>query len=164
VSERFRRRGEAIVVVLAPAERELLRRLPDDLRPFLAGQGSAAVRERLFPRAYLDPTAEEAEQQWQQMVHPELVRQKTEALAVLTASLERGAETRGEVEVELGPDEAEAWLGALNDARLALGVGLGITDDTDFDAVDPDDPETMPYVVYNWLTVMQGQLVDALSG
>ncbi len=164
------RRGE-LVARLRPEEVELLRRLPDELQPVLdappepdvAGEGDA-IRQRLFPRAYLDPTEEQAEHDWQSAVHPELVRTKLEALSLLTTTLDRATTTRGRVEVVLSPEESEAWLGVLNDARLALGVALGVTEDLDYGKIRPDDPAAVGYSVYGWLTSLQGQLVDALAG
>ena len=50
-----------------------------------------AVRRRLFPLAYLDPTEEDAEGEWQRMVHPELVRSKLEALSLLAGTLQRAS-------------------------------------------------------------------------
>lgn len=164
------RRGE-LVARLRPEEVALLRSLPEELRPVVdapptsdtAGEGDA-VRQRLFPRAYLDPTEEQAESDWQDVVHPELVRTKLEALSLLTTTLERATTARGRLEVVLTPEESEAWLGVLNDARLALGVALDISEDVDARAVRPDDPSAAAYGAYGWLTSLQGQLVDALMG
>jgi hypothetical protein len=122
------------------------------------------IRERLFPRAYLDPTEEESEGEWQRMVHPELVRSKLEALALLGASLERARSKGGGLEVVLSPEEVEAWLGALNDARLALGVALDITEERVDELISPDDPAAPGLAVYTWLTGLQGELVDTLLG
>jgi hypothetical protein len=96
------------------------------------------------------------------LVHPDLVRSKLDALSLLAATLERGSETRGRVEIVLSPPETEAWLGALNDARLALGVALGVTEDLDLDAMTADDPAAPGFAMYAWLTALQGALVDAL--
>src|SRR2546428_9715011 len=72
----FRRRRGAIEATLDPAEADLLRGLCRQLSDlFDAGQepegpgGADPVLERLFPRAYLDPTEEEAEAEWQRLVH-----------------------------------------------------------------------------------------------
>jgi Domain of unknown function (DUF2017) len=64
---------------------------------------------------------------------------------------------------ELSLDDANAWIAAVNDIRLALGTMLGI---------GPDGPERLPddhpmaghLDVYQWLTVMQEYLVLALMG
>jgi hypothetical protein len=68
--------------------------------------------------------------------------------------------------VRLTEADARAWLRALNDVRLALGVRLGVTDD-DFDEqsdeIDSDDPRAAYVWVYHWLAYLQESLVDALS-
>lgn len=64
---------------------------------------------------------------------------------------------------ELTEDQANAWVGAVNDIRLALGVML---------EVGPDGPERLPvdhpmathFDVYQWLTVLQEYLVLMLMG
>lgn len=65
--------------------------------------------------------------------------------------------------VELTKDDAEAWIAAVNDIRLALGTILGI---------GPDGPDRLPaghpmaahLEVYQWLTVLQEYLVLGLMG
>ena len=51
----------------------------------------------------------------------------------------------------------------LNDARLALGTRLEVTEDMDLSRLDPDDPDTAPYAVYWWLGVLEERLIDVLS-
>ena len=55
-------------------------------------------------------------------------------------------------------------LGVLNDARLALGTQLGVTEDTDLADARPDDPATYRFAVYAWLTQLEGDLIDTLLG
>jgi hypothetical protein len=164
--ERFTPKGEQLVVSITEAEAELLRSIPNELAPVLRSPAdpSDPVSERLFPRAYLDPTEEGAEREWQELVRPELVRERLASLERLTKSLERGQVREGRVEVELDPDEAQAWLGALNDARLALGTRLGVTEDLDYDDVGEDHPDAAAYAVYGWLTWLEGDLVETLLG
>jgi hypothetical protein len=64
----------------------------------------------------------------------------------------------------LGPDDVSALLGVLNDARLTLGTALGVTDDTDFDELDPEDAAAQPAYIYVWLTYLEGELVETLLG
>ena len=52
----------------------------------------------------------------------------------------------------------------LNDARLALGTTIGVTDDLDLSLLDPSDPESAAYAAYGWLTYLQGELVETLLG
>ncbi|MFT3714777.1 MAG: DUF2017 domain-containing protein [Gordonia sp. (in: high G+C Gram-positive bacteria)] len=65
-------------------------------------------------------------------------------------------------DVALTAGQADEWLTALNDVRLALGAMLGISDEPL--QVDPDDPHAGHYDVYQWLTVVQELLVEALMG
>ena len=65
--------------------------------------------------------------------------------------------------IELTAADAEAWIAAVNDFRLALGTILGI---------GPDGPDRLPsghpmathLDVYQWLTVLQEYLVLGLMG
>ena len=163
---RFKRlRGGRLQATLDPAEVDLLRALPKELRGlYEADDEDDPVHERLFPRAYLDPTQEEAEAEWQALVHPELLRERMDALELIATSLERGTEHRSKIRVELSEDESQAWLGVLNDARLALGTRLGVAEDTDYTRLDPEDPDAATYAAYMWLTELQGDLVETLMG
>ena len=153
-------------VTLSREERELLQSLPEQLRGLyeVGGADEDPVSARLFPRAYLDPTAEDAEREWRELVHPELVRERLAALERVAGTLD-GASTQGrQVTASLTPDDVQAWLGVLNDARLALGIRLGVTEHTDYEDVEPDDPLAPAYTAYGWLTYLQGELVEALLG
>jgi hypothetical protein len=166
VVSRFKRlRGGRMQATLDPNEVQLLRALPTELRGlYEADDPDDAVHDRLFPRAYLDPTQEEAEAEWQELVHPELLRERFDALELIAGSLERGTEHRAKFRVELSEDETQAWLGVLNDARLALGTRLGVTEDTDYRRLDPDSPDAPSYAAYMWLTEVQSDLVETLMG
>ncbi len=163
---RFRRGdGDALVVSMQAEELELLQSLPDQLRQVLGGADDDPARERLFPRAYLDPTAEADEQQWRQYAYPDLVEQRFEAVGALDESLARAvvAGRDGELrEITLSPDEVQAWLGVLNDTRLILGSRLGVTEEER--EFDPDDPQAPAFAFYDWLTWVQGDLIEALLG
>ncbi len=166
MSRRFTpRRGGRIDLTLEAPEAELLRGLPAELRALYENDNPDPARDRLFPRAYLDPTEEEAEEEWQKLVFPELLRARLEALGRLTAALEQAETTRKDrVVVHLEPDDVQAWLGVLNDARLALGTRIGVTDGTDLTELDPDDPNAPVIAAYAWLTYLEGELVDTLLG
>jgi len=160
---RFRRGpGESLVISLAPAELELIRGLRSELRPLLDGGVGDPARARIFPRAYLDPTEESAEEQWQEMVHPELLRARLDVLELVTSTLDRGTVRKERIEITLAPDEVQAWLGVLNDIRLVLGVRLEVTDE--LEEIDPSDPRAAGFAMYHWLTWLQGDLVEALLG
>ena len=157
-------RAGSVQIVFDAAEVELLREVPEQLRLLYEAPGDAAARSRLFPRAYLDPTEEKAEQQWQAAVHPELVRERLEGLDRLLGALADAEVKSRRVKVSLTADDVGVWLTVLNDARLAFGSRLGISDDTDVFRFAPDDPLALEMAAYAWLTTLQGGLVETLLG
>ncbi len=64
--------------------------------------------------------------------------------------------------IVLTPEQADCWLTALNDVRLALGTALDINPDTP-DQLDEDDPRAPSLEVYHWLTWIQDSLLQALA-
>ena len=157
-------------VVLEPGEAAVLTRLCEELTTLLdadgAGEGdseqSDPVLERLFPRAYLDPTEEAAESEWQRFVHDDLVVGRRQAVQTVERGLADAVVRRGRFELSLNDEQAQAWLAVINDARLALGTRLEVTEDMDTSRLDPNDPETAPYAVYWWLGVLEERLIDVL--
>ena len=63
-------------------------------------------------------------------------------------------------DVALTEAQADRWLAALTDIRLALGAMLGISDHPS--NIPPDHPHAAHQDVDDWLSVVQGLLVDAL--
>ena len=160
-------RGSTFLLRLHEREVQVLEWVFADLERLL-GEGAAGdpVTKRLFPRAYLDPTEESAESEWQSLVHGDLVDGRRAALTVVGRGLDTASEMAGGSgmrEVALSTADAEQWLGVLNDARLAFGTALGVTADTDLDALAPDDPRAEGYAVYDWLTHLVAALLGALS-
>jgi len=152
--------GDTLVVSLTEEELGLLRGLPEQLRGVLEGSNDDPARARIFPRAYLDPTAEAQEAEWQELVHPELLRERLDALGLITVTLERAEPAGDWWQIALTPEEVQAWLGVLNDTRLVLGTRLGVTEDER--ELDPADPQAGAHAMYHWLTWLQGDLVEAL--
>ncbi|HEY6421821.1 MAG TPA: DUF2017 domain-containing protein [Pseudonocardiaceae bacterium] len=64
--------------------------------------------------------------------------------------------------IRLSDEQAQAWLSALNDVRLALGTLLAVTEDMP-DELPPDDPRAPHLGVYHWLTWVQESLILALA-
>lgn len=65
--------------------------------------------------------------------------------------------------VELTEADANSWIGAVNDLRLALGTMLGVGPDLP-DRLPATHPHAMHHDVYQWLTVLQEYLVLGLMG
>jgi hypothetical protein len=137
----------------------------DDLARLLGqvGESGPATRPddpvlaRLLPDAYADDA--DAAGDFRRFTEQELRNGKAAAARTVLATLpEDGGRVR------LSEEEAQVWLRALNDVRLALGVRLSITED--FEArlqdLDPADPRSAYMWVYDWLTFLQETLVRAL--
>jgi len=164
------RHSKTIEAAFEPAEALAVAGLCRQLSELLDDAGDPAgdtVLNRLFPRAYLDPTEEKAEEDWQRFAHDDLVATKHTALATVIRTLDVGRDATqagSHLQMSLTEEEATAWLSVLNDARLALGTRLEVTEEMDLTGVDPDDPDSAPYAVYWWLGLLEEELVDALSG
>ncbi len=88
---------------------------------------------------------------------PEIIDAKLAAGSVILETLPSAGG-----KIVLTPEQADAWLTALTDVRLALGTVLGIDADTP-DHLSPDDPRAPHLDVYHWLTWMQDSLLQALA-
>lgn len=89
---------------------------------------------------------------------PEIIEAKKLAAQQLLDSVpERGGR------FELTEQQANAWIAAVNDIRLALGTMLNIGPDGP-DRLPADHPMAAQLSVYQWLTVLQEYLVVALMG
>jgi hypothetical protein len=112
---------------------------------------------RLLPDAYADDP--EAAAEFRRYTETGLRERKRAAARTLLATL--GEPGR---KVHLDAEQAQAWLGALNDARLTLGTRLGVTEDLDelFEDMDDADPRMYGFAVYDHLTYLQEALVQAL--
>ncbi|MFM8302980.1 MAG: DUF2017 family protein [Actinomycetota bacterium] len=152
----------SVDLVLDPAEADLLRDVPEQLRGLYEAPSDDPALQRLFPRAYLDPTEDRAEREWQALTHPELLRQRLERLDRVLGTLDRSVAKGRRLKVALGPEDVAEWLAVLNDARLAFGSRLGITEDSEVHRIEADDPLGLEKAAYAWLTMLQGVLVEAL--
>lgn len=92
------------------------------------------------------------------MHEPEIIDAKIAAAQQLLDTLPDGGGT-----VELSEEEAQSWIAAVNDIRLALGTMLGIGPDTP-DRLPAGHPMASHLDVYQWLTVLQEHLVLGLMG
>jgi hypothetical protein len=165
--------GGKLTLKLDPAEQAVLSQLfeqmaellddpdsqtnTDPLAQLLNMGGSTQISEdpalaRLFPDGYSDD--EHASADFRRFTEQDLRAQKASALTTVQATL---ANWNGKASIT--DQQAQDWLKALNDLRLVLGTRLEITDEaeTDFEADDPG------IHLYNYLTYLQGTLIDALT-
>ena len=142
--------GGGLEIRLSVRERDLLRSLPQQLRPLLAGEEPApTLTGRLYPPGYDDP---DMEAEYQELVGSDIKAQRLAALDAFDATLAEGTVTRGRWAVTLNSEEAEAWLSAVNDARLILGGLLGITEESQWeDGPSEDNPASVVMYYLGWL-------------
>jgi Domain of unknown function (DUF2017) len=162
-----RRRG-VVVVTLHERELQVLQWVFSDLGRMLAdGSSVDAVTQRLFPRAYLDPTEEQAEAEWQDVVHDDLVETRLGAMTEVVRTLDDAVPVsgmKGTREILLDDEQTACWMGVLNDARLAVGTALDVTSEWDFEALDPTEPNYEMHALYAWMTELLGALLAVASG
>jgi len=148
-----RTRAGDFQVRLPEPDRQLLRSLVASLREALAGDvRSQPGLRRLFPPAYIDPGDDEAETEYQALMHDELVASRMASLEVLAATLDR---------TRLDEEELLAWMTALNDLRLVLGTRLDVSEDAD-PVPDPDDPDAALLAIYAYVGFLLEAVVEAL--
>ena len=174
----FRHGDNAYLANFSEAEREVLVNLTEQIIELLAERvdhhnddplaamvGITAhdtppddeVLLRLLPNAYADQVDASEFRRYTEST----LRQKKQAHA-MAMRLHLMAAVDGVV--ELDHDSANAWLGAMNDVRLALGVRLKVEENThqELELLAPDDPMRGVYAVYSWLGWLQESLIDAL--
>jgi hypothetical protein len=103
---------------------ELLRQIPRwvDIE-------SDEAEERLFPSPVTDPDEEELRADWQAHVEPELHEFFQSTRQVVDADLRGMTEDAEGYALEFSLKHADAWLNALNQARLALAALHGFGED-----------------------------------
>jgi Domain of unknown function (DUF2017) len=153
------RRGKAVKrnrsgeyeIRLSAEERDLLRGLAPRMQEVLTDD-TDPVLERLFPVAYPEDEGRQAE--YAVLVRGELLDSHLAALTTLeeTVDAER-----------LDEERLLAWMRALNEVRLVLGVRLEITEEGDERPANPSDPRAAAFAIYDYLTWLQGEIIDALA-
>ena len=174
----FRHGSNAYLANFSEAEREVLTNLVEQIIELLAERvdhhnddplaamvgitmhdtpPDDEVLLRLLPNAYADQVDASEFRRYTEST----LRQKKQAHAMAMRMHIKSA-VDGIVEVD--HDGANAWLGAMNDVRLALGVRLNVQENSheDLELLAPDDPMRGVYAVYSWLGWLQESLISAL--
>lgn len=184
-----RRRDGSYAATLHPGEIDLLASLVGQLLELLAdGEPQATgpadelaqvldlaspeppsdpVLKRLFPDAYADDEGSAGD--FRRYTERGLRDVKQRNAMVVLGALEQAEPARRDPEsrhvVRVEPADAESWMRALTDLRLALGTRLGLEQDVEPDwADDADDPRRYVLGVYEWLGWLQDTLVHAVTG
>lgn len=109
------------------------------------------VLARLLPDAYRDdPTAAT---DFRRYTDGELRRLKRSNAKAVLAMLPEGGGT-----IELDRDQVDAWLGTLNDMRLAIGTAHDVQEDTDLEG-----SEEPALHIYGWLGYLQESLLSCVD-
>ena len=121
------------------------------------------VVSRLFPDIYPDHPDDSRE--FRQYTEGDLKTGKIDQAGAILAALP----DEGEGEVRLDGEAAEAWLRAINDARLAMGTRLDITAETDLSEeldeailIDPGSSRVFQLSVYAYLGYLQESLLNSI--
>ncbi|GAB1645272.1 DUF2017 domain-containing protein [Krasilnikovia sp. MM14-A1259] len=161
----FRRHGNQCVAIFAVDEVRVLRKVAGEIVGLLMDgfDHDDPVVGRLFPDIYPERPDDSAE--FRLYTEGDLKTGKIDQAGAILAALPDD----GPGEVRLDGEEAEAWLRAINDARLAMGVRLEIRAETDLgeeldDAVatDPASSRVFQLSVYAYLGYLQESLLNAL--
>ncbi|NJC73698.1 DUF2017 domain-containing protein [Planosporangium thailandense] len=162
----FVREGDVCVGRFDPSGAAVLQQVMIEVVGLLSERLDRAdpVVARLFPDMYPDDPDTSAE--LRRYMEDDLKSAKLDQAGAMLAALPPGGG-----EVRLDEEQAEVWLRGLTDARLALGLHLGLRDDTDLveemdEAVlrDPVSVRAAQLSVYAYLSELQESLVDALMG
>jgi hypothetical protein len=148
-----RSRKGGVEIRLPRQEREFLRSLAPQMREILDDGPDDVAVGRLFPDAYEDD--EQRKTEYRLLAHVDLMDSHLSALAVLEATADAD---------RLDEEQAHAWARALNDVRLVLGVRLDVTEEGDERPTDADDPRVPAFAAYDYLSMLQGELIEALTG
>jgi hypothetical protein len=177
----FKRTRSGASISLNPVEVAVLRQVMDEMAELVGGGEAAAdaqewarelglsglgddseiapgaptdpVQARLFPAGYRDDAG--AADEFRRFTEPDLRTAKAANARAMRESLPEAGGT-----VRLDQDGTTAWLGALNDARLALGTALDVDENTEYELakLEANEPRAQRLLVYHWL----GQLQDSL--
>ena len=128
--------------------RTILRELMQQFLDLLADP-DAPVLHRLFPPAYSDPSHVEHQDEYRRLMMEDLVeRRRAEAQMVLETAEEK----------TLSEEQLLAWSRSINGLRLAIGTYLDVSEND-----EPRAPESPEESVYQFLSLMLEEAVDAMS-
>ena len=110
---------------------------------------------RLLPDAYDDP---DDARDFRRFTENDLRQAKMQHAMTVVEEIEHSGE-----KVSVG--SPDSWLGLLNDARIAIGTRIQISEDNHEELVGlrDDDPRSGLFHVYDWLTFLQESLVRCMD-
>ena len=144
-----RARDGTFQLKLTDEERDLVASLTAQLRELLLSDQPDGV-ERLFPPGYAND--EERQTEYELITHDELLEKRLASVDVVEQTV---------TQTSLTEEQLSAWMGAINDLRLVLGTRLDVTEE--MESVALDDPRAPALAVYQYLTYLLSEIVQALS-
>lgn len=129
-------------------EREVLADLPGQVMGLLSGEDP--VSARLYPVAY--PDDPQAQADYRSVMEKSLQAKHRAALDALATSAS---------DESLDGEQIQLWMGALEILRLILGTELDVSEE--MEEIDALDPRASQFAMYAYLSMLQGEIVDALS-
>ena len=110
---------------------------------------------RLLPDAYDDP---DDARDFRRFTENDLRQSKMQHAMTVVEEIERSGE-------KVAVTSTDSWLGLLNDARIAIGTRIQISEDNheELAGLPDDDPRSGLFHVYDWLTFLQESLVRCMA-
>ncbi|MCH1447086.1 MAG: DUF2017 domain-containing protein [Candidatus Nanopelagicales bacterium] len=110
---------------------------------------------RLLPDAYDDP---DDARDFRRFTENDLRQAKMQHAMTVVEEIERSGE-------KVSVASTDSWLGLLNDARIAVGTRIQISEDNheELAGLPDDDPRAGLFHVYDWLTFLQESLVRCMA-
>ena len=110
---------------------------------------------RLLPDAYDDP---DDAREFRRFTENDLRQSKLQHAMTVVEEIERSGE-------KVAVTSTDSWLGLLNDARIAIGTRIQISEDNHEELAElpDDDPRSGLFHVYDWLTFLQESLVRCMD-
>jgi hypothetical protein len=134
----------------------------DPLEIMLGMNGSTQISDdpalaRLFPDGYTND--EHASADFRRFTEQDLRQQKIAALSDVRDTLENKQDP-----TSVNSQQAQSWLKAINDLRIALSIRLEINEESfeTFEMLPDEDPQKSVYAVYFWLGWLQENLLGLL--
>jgi len=110
---------------------------------------------RLLPDAYDDP---DDARDFRRFTENDLRQSKMQHAMTVLEEIERSGE-------KVSVTSTDSWLGLLNDARIAIGTRIQISEDNHGELAElpDDDPRSGLFHFYDWLTFLQESLVRCMT-
>ncbi|MDA8372837.1 MAG: DUF2017 family protein [Actinomycetota bacterium] len=141
--------GDRFENLLTDEEKELLGMLPGVVVEAIAAHSPYVTR--LFPPTY--PFDHTAQKEIEDVGSDSLAEEHRRILEGLADTVNKPVLTHQDLVV---------WVGAINDIRLLIGTALDVYEE--MDRPGEDDPRFQDFVIFDYLTWLQGSLLAFLSG